>query len=65
MWLGILVSVALLRPDEALITSSICSGSRPALTPKVIASSATDKLPKEMMLLTSFIVCAAPGWSLR
>ncbi len=58
-------SVAVLRPDEALITSIICSGSSPALAPKVIASSATATLPKKMMLLTSFIVCAAPGLSFR
>src|ERR1700722_8309845 len=54
--LGILSTVALLRPDEALSTSSIAAGSTPAFTPMASASAAMASDAADMRLLASLTV---------
>src|SRR5690606_37390905 len=58
---GNLSCVAVLRPDPALMTSSITAGSRPAFTPMAIASDVMATAAADSRLFASFIVWPMPG----
>src|SRR5580698_6692427 len=60
---GNFCSVAVLRPELALMTSSMMRGSRPALTPVTIDSDVATVAAADSTLLQSFIVWPAPDFS--
>ena len=62
MFVGTLERVALFWPLPLFSTFTMMAGSSPALAPTRSASHAIARLVAEIMLLTSFIVCATPGW---
>ena len=60
---GNFCSVAVLRPELALITSTMMRGSRPALTPVTNNSEVATVDAADSTLLQSFIVWPAPDFS--
>ena len=61
MLLGNLPLDAVVRPEPALMTSSISFGSIPALTPMTMASEVAAIDDADRKLLASLTVCAMPA----